>query len=118
MASGRLLRLPAIAQAIFASFSQSSASGQIASHTAECEREALSESDGEAKSIEAKGDVTLQGDTIRVILSNEIRWSKLQSGCVDPSLCASLHGRAEPFVDGFGLCSPGNWSQPNRWQHS
>ena len=104
MASGRLLRLPAIAQAIFASFSQSSASGQMASHTAECEREALSESDGEAKSIEAKGDVTLQGDTGDsqqqkiVEMQDEIRWSKLQSGCAGPSLCASLHGRAEPFV--------------------
>ena len=58
----------------------------------------------ELEQVEQSPHVRVAGDDAN------LHWSQLQSGCSGPPMTASLHGRAEHFVDGFGKCSPGCWS--------
>lgn len=46
--------------------------------------------------------------------SQGLHWSELTTGCIGPPLAASLHGKSEEFVDGFGKCSPGRWGPNSR----
>ena len=42
-------------------------------------------------------------------VASDINHEEIMSGCSGPPMVAKYAGRAENFVDGLGLCSPGRW---------
>lgn len=101
-----------IANSIFSSFNQTSASGGNSCGAGLNSGPDRNEDIQLDTLVERAADTWLDEQTPEIVTqqTQTTHWSKLQSGCSGPPLRASLHGRAEALVDGFGLCSPGNWS--------
>ena len=52
-----------------------------------------------------------------VEVDRDIKHDEIISGCRGPPMVAKYAGRAERFVDGLGLCSPGRWHPAFRSQN-
>ena len=54
-------------------------------------------------------EAPLDGEDFTAVEPFDINYSEILSGCSGPPMTARYAGRAENFVDGLGLCSPGRW---------
>ena len=54
-------------------------------------------------------EAPLDGEDSTAVETPDINYKEILSGCSGPPMTARYAGRAENFVDGLGLCSPGRW---------
>ena len=54
-------------------------------------------------------EAPLVGEDCTAVEPLDINYTEILSGCSGPPMTARYAGRAENFVDGLGLCSPGRW---------
>eukprot|EP00434_Breviolum_minutum_P010462 symbB.v1.2.009227.t1/scaffold582.1/size184522/13 len=67
-----------------------------------------SQSDGANFGLETF-EAPLDGEDSTAVETLDINYKEILSGCSGPPMTARYAGRAENFVDGLGLCSPGRW---------
>ena len=67
-----------------------------------------SQSDGANFGLESF-EAPLDGEDSTAVETLDINYKEILSGCSGPPMTARYAGRAENFVDGLGLCSPGRW---------
>ena len=54
-------------------------------------------------------EAPLDGEDSTAVETLDINYKEILSGCSGPPMTARYAGRAENYVDGLGLCSPGRW---------